>query len=215
MPPWPGSSTTIGRGSPLDSRAARSSWRARPRDPVVDRGRAQEGFAVDATRSSTSRAGWPSDASSTKAFSTRTGPVTSSTMREPPGITSPKRKALTRPRPRSPVLGGNWKRHLRQVDHDPVRIGEREGAHLDLRERSTTKRVCLASPPTRTSVATGESPLAASPGGLSGDRRESPASSKPSTHPARLVARFATKSQAPFWSAGPSYSNRAAWLTES
>ena len=31
------------------------------------------------------------------------------TMREPPCMTRPKRNALTRPRPASPVLGGSWK----------------------------------------------------------------------------------------------------------
>ncbi len=42
-----------------------------------------------AARSSTMRAGWPSAASSTNAFSTRTGPLVSMTMREPPCITRP------------------------------------------------------------------------------------------------------------------------------
>ncbi len=41
------------------------------------------------TRSITRRAGWPSTDSSTKALSTRTGPVVSITMRDPPCITRP------------------------------------------------------------------------------------------------------------------------------
>ena len=59
--------------------------------------------------SSTRRAGWPSAGSTTNARVTRTGPVTSITMRERPFITRPKRNALTTPRPCSPVRGGNWK----------------------------------------------------------------------------------------------------------
>ena len=66
-----------------------------------------------AARSSTSRAGSPSAASTTKALSTRTGLATSSTMREPPGITRPKRKALIRPRPRLAGL-------RRQIERSPA-----------------------------------------------------------------------------------------------
>jgi hypothetical protein len=42
-----------------------------------------------ATRSSTSRAGCPAAAESAKALSTRTGPLVSSTMREPPCMIRP------------------------------------------------------------------------------------------------------------------------------
>ena len=64
--------------------------------------------------------------------STRTGPAVSSTMREPPGITRPKRNALTRPRPLLARLGRQLEGDLRQVDDDPVGIGESEGAQVDL-----------------------------------------------------------------------------------
>jgi len=54
-------------------------------------------------------AGWLSVASSTNALSTRTGLVTSSTMREPPCMISPYRNALTKPRLWASALAGSLK----------------------------------------------------------------------------------------------------------
>src|SRR5580658_1454795 len=90
---------------------------------------------------------------------------------------------------------------------------------LTVRLRSTTKRVSLASPPTRTSLATGKSPLSAGGAGAGpgtcAPAAKCPASVRPSIAPAMLVARFRTESQASPTPLGSSYSNRPAWLTES
>ena len=85
-----------------------------------------------AARSTTSRAGWPAAASITKALSIRTGLPTSITMREPPCMTRPKRNALTRPRLDLAGLGRQAERHLRQIDHHAIGIGERERPQIDL-----------------------------------------------------------------------------------
>ena len=85
-----------------------------------------------AASSSTSRAGWPSAGSSTNAFSTRTGPAVSITMREPPGHHQAEAKRLDET---PPLLAGarrKLKRHLREIDHDAKRVAEREGADVDL-----------------------------------------------------------------------------------
>ena len=78
------------------------------------------------TRSTTMRAGWPASGSRMKDFSISTGPLVSSTMRERPSPTGPKRNALTRPnvRGRPPAEAG---RHRRQVDHHPVGVGQHIG----------------------------------------------------------------------------------------
>ena len=75
----------------------------------------------------------------------------------------PNRKCLHQTAALVTGFAGNFEGRLGQIDHHPVRIREREDGEIDLRFKSTTKRVCLSSPPMRTSVATvGDSPCAAS-----------------------------------------------------
>ena len=125
----------IGRGSPLGAaaRARAPAGSAPRRGAVVRRERAHEAVAVGrheiehqprrlAARRRPART------------PCRSAPACrqSSTMREPPCMTRPKRNALTSPRPVSPVLRRQLEGHLRQVDHHAVGIGEREGAQIDL-----------------------------------------------------------------------------------
>jgi hypothetical protein len=77
-------------------------------------------------------------------------------MREPPGITSPKRNALIKPRPVSPAFGGS--RNVTCGMSTTTRYGSArvKTCRSILRLRSTTKRVWASSPPSRASVATGK-----------------------------------------------------------
>ena len=136
MPPWPGSSATSGRGSLLFASgplARGSSARLSRLSRSIRRKKLSRSVAA---RSSTRRAGAPSAASMTKAFSMRAGLVRSKTRREPPCMTRPKRNALIRPRPLSPAFGGSWKVTWGISSDDPIGIGERKGVKIDLAARN-------------------------------------------------------------------------------
>jgi hypothetical protein len=111
-----------------------------------------------AARSSTSRAGWSLFDSSTNAFSIRAGLARSMTMREPPCMTRPKRNALIRPRPFSPVRAGNWKATCGMSMTTRYGLASVKARISTLWVKSTTSRVWFSSPPTRTALATGKSP---------------------------------------------------------
>ena len=110
-----------------------------------------------AASSSTSRAGCSLAASSTNALSIRAGRARSITMREPPCITRPKRKALISPRPVSPALRGNWNVTCGMSMTTRYGLASVNARMSMVLSRSTTKRVCVSSPATRTSFATGRS----------------------------------------------------------
>ena len=127
MPPWPGSITISGRGSP-EGLAAGSGTLLFVAARMAVRSSASLRMKVSrsvADRSSTSRAGWPSLASSTTP--SRSAPVWSRRSRcaSRPAITRPKRNALTSPRPVSPGRG-KLEHGLRHIDHHAIGIGERE-----------------------------------------------------------------------------------------
>ena len=130
IPPWPGSRTTSGRASAGAATGATRSAAA-PAGRVSSSARRKKVSRSVLASSIDMRAGPPGDASATDAASMRAGLVKSTTMRDPPAMTRPKRNALIRPRPTSPVFVGR-KSHLRQIDHHAIRVGKGKGAHFDL-----------------------------------------------------------------------------------
>ena len=132
MPPCPGSITRSGRGSLALRLPGCGSYRAVSGARFSSAISAHERLAIHRGEIEHEPRRLIVAASSTKALSIRAGRARSMTMREPPGITRPKRNALIRPRPRLPGLRPELERDLRHVDHHPVRVGQREGADIHL-----------------------------------------------------------------------------------
>ena len=68
--------------------------------------------------------------------------------------------------PASPAWAGKLETDLRNIDDDPIRIGEQEGAKIDLLVEIENKSGLFSSPASRTSVATGKSPATTGANGV-------------------------------------------------
>ena len=89
-----------------------------------------------AARSTTSRAGWPAAASTTKALSIRTGLVDVHDDARAALHDEAEAERLDQAAAVVAGVGRQAERHLRQVDHHAVGIGERERPQFDLFARS-------------------------------------------------------------------------------
>ena len=133
LPPWPGSRTTTS-GALVALFFFREGRRRRiraGRSAIVESGPAQKiSRSVAAIEHQAGRR--TVRGVDDEGFSIRTGLARSKTIREPPCITRPKRKALIRPRPLSPVFGGSRNTTCGMSRTTPIGIGKSEGAQVDL-----------------------------------------------------------------------------------